>query len=140
MATAVSARSDASSRSHFACIRCAERKVKCDRLQPCSACTKHNKECIFNPSKPPRKRIRRVKVQSLVEQLSFYEGLLLKNGIISTNVPNTTCTNGQFTQSDTSRLKVLQPQTPASLEELPGGDISGATSSHGYVPSTYVEK
>ncbi|KAL7796374.1 mitogen-activated protein kinase [Trichoderma afarasin] len=46
------------SRPTFACVRCAGRKVKCDRHIPCTACVKHGAECVFQPPPPPRRRRR----------------------------------------------------------------------------------
>ncbi|KAE8379202.1 fungal-specific transcription factor domain-containing protein [Aspergillus bertholletiae] len=40
------------------CVVCARRKVRCDRNDPCSACTKHGVECIFPTHLPPRRRKR----------------------------------------------------------------------------------
>jgi hypothetical protein len=78
-----------SSRPTFACIRCAERKVKCDRQRPCSTCTKHNADCVFNATKSPRKKHKRVKVQVLADRLHQYEALLQKHGIDQNELLNT---------------------------------------------------
>lgn len=51
--------SDTPTRPSCSCIRCADRKVKCDRQIPCGACIKHEAECIYDPTQPPRKRQRR---------------------------------------------------------------------------------
>jgi hypothetical protein len=75
-------------RPTFSCVRCAERKVKCDREKPCSACTKHNIDCVFNTTKPPRKKHKRIKVQVLVDRLNQYESLLEKHGIDRDELPN----------------------------------------------------
>jgi hypothetical protein len=68
-------------RPTFSCIRCAERKVKCDRQKPCNGCVKHNVDCIYNATKPPRTKQKRIKVQVLADRLSQYEALLAKHGI-----------------------------------------------------------
>ena len=42
------------------CERCSIRKVKCDRQQPkCSACDRHNAECLYQVLPPPRRKKRR---------------------------------------------------------------------------------
>lgn len=76
-------------RPTFACIRCADRKVKCDRQSPCSNCVKHNIECLYNPSHPTRKRQKRVKDQILTDRLQYYEALLKDKGIDPTKLPDT---------------------------------------------------
>ncbi|KPI44268.1 putative transcriptional regulatory protein [Cyphellophora attinorum] len=64
----------------FACVRCSERKVKCDRQEPCVACVRHSAECIFKAPKPPRRR-KNYSKEETVEQLKRYETLLRVNGI-----------------------------------------------------------
>jgi hypothetical protein len=75
-------------RPTFSCIRCAERKVKCDRQKPCGACVKHNVDCNFHASKPPRKKAKRVKVQVLADRLNQYEALLQRHGIDRSELPD----------------------------------------------------
>ncbi|KAL8871042.1 MAG: hypothetical protein Q9174_003045 [Haloplaca sp. 1 TL-2023] len=64
----------------FACVRCAERKVKCDRQDPCHSCIKHNAQCIFRAPKPSRRR-KVVKDALLDERLKRYEAVLVEKGI-----------------------------------------------------------
>ena len=43
----------------FSCLRCFERKVKCDKTHPCANCVKSNVDCHFRiPSAPRRKKKR----------------------------------------------------------------------------------
>lgn len=43
----------------FSCLRCFERKVKCDKNHPCANCVKSNVDCVFRiPSAPRRKKKR----------------------------------------------------------------------------------
>lgn len=69
------------------CVTCRRRKVKCDKKQPCSNCTRAKIECIFpGPGRAPRKsrkppdgelmdRLRRLEgvVQSLNAQVEEHE-------------------------------------------------------------------
>lgn len=89
MVTPVYSSSSNSSRPTYSCIRCADRKVKCDRERPCSACVKHKVECVFNPSQPAGKRRKRVKVQILADRLRHYEALLQAQGIDPGKLPDT---------------------------------------------------
>jgi hypothetical protein len=88
MTTPGSASSSLSSRSSYACTRCADRKVKCDRQKPCSACVKHNAHCNFNPIQPSRPRHKRVKVKALTDRLRHYEALLQERGIEDHSAPS----------------------------------------------------
>jgi hypothetical protein len=87
METATSGIAKTSTRPTFSCVRCAERKVKCDRQKPCGACVKHNVDCVFQVSKPPRKKAKRVKVQVLADRLNQYEALLQRHGIDRSELP-----------------------------------------------------
>lgn len=42
----------------YSCVVCHNRKVKCNRKEPCSNCAKANIECIYHPPPPPRRRKR----------------------------------------------------------------------------------
>jgi hypothetical protein len=113
-ATAISSTINPPSRITFACIRCAERKVKCDRQRPCSACTKHNAECVFNDTKPTRKRQRRVKVQALADRLNQYEALLQEHGIDTKQLPGSTDSVLPSYLNDTGSRASLSNETASS--------------------------
>jgi hypothetical protein len=122
MAATVSPLPKTSTRLTFSCIRCAERKVKCDRQRPCSACTKHNAECVFNASKPPRRKQKRVKVQVLSDRLNQYEALLHKHGIDRSELPDFAAPLRYSSQKvpATARLDETQLQTPPFVEPETG--------------------
>ena len=63
-----------------ACILCARRKVKCDRLKQCSNCQRAKVECAYQPPAPSRPRKRPVD-DELVLRLQHYEDLLRKHNI-----------------------------------------------------------
>lgn len=50
--------SPAASSKSYSCVICYQRKVKCDRQDPCSNCAKSRAECIYRPPPPPRRRKR----------------------------------------------------------------------------------
>ena len=147
MAATASPSTNIPSRTTFACIRCAERKVKCDRQKPsCSACTKHKAECIFNTSKPPRKRHKRVKVQFLADRLNQYEALLQEHGIDTSKLSGSI---GSGLPSRSSHITVadqkdVQLQTPSSLESEPSREpdrnINPVPQLPGQVQFKFVEK
>ncbi|ETS77901.1 hypothetical protein PFICI_09963 [Pestalotiopsis fici W106-1] len=87
----------------YACIRCAARKVKCDRNSPCAACTRHQVECVFNLAHPPRNRHKRGQQQALKDRIKQYEALLLEKGIDPERLPDTSSDHGApstFTRLD----------------------------------------
>ncbi|KAJ9614406.1 hypothetical protein H2200_002542 [Cladophialophora chaetospira] len=65
----------------FSCIRCFERKVKCDKQIPCSNCAKSKVECIFRTPPAPRRRKKRTQEDLLLARLKKCEELLKSNGI-----------------------------------------------------------
>ena len=67
------------SRAH-ACVLCQQRKVKCSRETPCSACIKSRVECVYRDPAPPRRRKRR-SPEDILAKLKRYEELLQKAGV-----------------------------------------------------------
>lgn len=64
----------------YACLTCRERKIKCDRHNPCSDCVKAMRSCSFIP--PTRGKRTRTKVlkEGLHAKLRRYEELLKSYG------------------------------------------------------------
>ncbi len=77
--------SGSSSKGH-ACVLCQQRKVKCDRTVPCSACTKSRVECVYRDLAPPRRRKRRTPEDLLIAKVKRYEELLKNAGVKVDNV------------------------------------------------------
>ncbi|KAI9810456.1 MAG: hypothetical protein M1827_006232 [Pycnora praestabilis] len=65
----------------YSCVLCAQRKVKCDRRDPCSACIKSRVTCIFIDPAAPRRRKRKAPEVSLLARLKRYEELLKNYGV-----------------------------------------------------------
>ena len=130
------------SRPTFACIRCAERKVKCDRQRPCSACVNHKVDCVFQPPRPPQRRHRHAKNQILTDRLRYYETLLQEQGIDPSKLPDTPGPDLQHRLSQTVRVapKEFQMQTPSSIESEASGGVSKTQVIHGQGRSMFVDK
>jgi hypothetical protein len=65
----------------FSCIRCFERKVKCDKQSPCSNCVKARIECVFRVPPVARRRKKRTNEEILLARLRKCEELLKSKGI-----------------------------------------------------------
>ena len=65
----------------FSCIRCFERKVKCDKQNPCSNCVKSRVDCVFRIPPAPRRRKKRPQEDVLLERLRKCEELLKSKGL-----------------------------------------------------------
>lgn len=130
------------SRPTYSCIRCADRKVKCDRQRPCSACVKHNVDCVFNHLPPPRKRHKRIKDQILTDRLRHYEALLREQGIDPSKVPHTPDPEPRRRSSHTVPVvpEEFQLQTPSSTESEPSRCINKTQVVHGQGRFKFVDK
>jgi hypothetical protein len=64
----------------LACVRCQQRKVKCDRKYPCSNCTKSRKQCE-QPAPVLHRRKKRFPERELLDRIRSYEDLLSQNRI-----------------------------------------------------------
>jgi hypothetical protein len=69
-----------STRKH-SCDICARRKVKCDRLSPCSNCSKAESECVYGTPVPSQRHRKRPADEDLLSKLREYEQLLQKNNV-----------------------------------------------------------
>jgi Fungal Zn(2)-Cys(6) binuclear cluster domain len=65
----------------LACVRCQQRKVKCDRRFPCSHCTTSRTQCVPSTLTPRTRRKRRFPERELLERLRKYEDILRQNNI-----------------------------------------------------------
>jgi hypothetical protein len=63
------------------CNRCQQRKVKCDRLNPCCNCVRAHVECLQAGVPPPRKKRRRFPQEELLARLRRYEEHLRCHGV-----------------------------------------------------------
>jgi hypothetical protein len=102
-------------RASFACVRCTARKVKCDKLIPCSACNRHSAECIFRKPDPPRRKRKTVPVDELADRLQRYEALLREKGVDIDQVP----------EEDTTTMK---PQSEPVHQQVPTASSPQVTS------------
>jgi hypothetical protein len=66
----------------YSCISCKQRKVKCNRTDPCSTCIRIHAECIYRAPAPPKRRKRSANDDDLLNRLNRYEQLLLDYGSI----------------------------------------------------------
>jgi len=58
------------------CVLCQQRKVKCDRLIPCTSCKRHRVECVPSTPALPRRRKRKLREDELRAKAAKYEEIL----------------------------------------------------------------
>lgn len=63
------------------CLRCQQRKAKCDRNKPCSNCVKGRVECVSPNTDLPRPRKKRFAEAELLARLRRYEAYFKENGL-----------------------------------------------------------
>lgn len=71
------------------CVTCRKRKVKCDKLHPCSNCTRAHIECVFpTPGRAPRKarKVSDTRDVELLARLRRLEGVVKGLGVEVSNV------------------------------------------------------
>ena len=110
----------------FSCIRCFERKVKCDKQNPCSNCVKSRIECIFRVPPAPRRRKKRTHEELLLTRLKKCEDLLKSRGIDidgPESLARTTTDPKQqerplFTHQNSQQISPDAPTSSTSPEDL----------------------
>ena len=127
----------------YACVRCSDRKVRCDRQSPCSACVRHNVQCVFRAPLPPRRRKKRVESDILKDKLKHYEALFQRLGLDPNGLPNTSEAQESRTISGSGIAgteDLLRLPTPASTTTELERRITTSQLLHGQGKSKFVDK
>lgn len=94
------------------CVTCRKRKVRCDKVHPCTNCTRAHTECIFPaPGRAPRK-VRKLgdgKDKELLERLRRLEGVVKGMGVDIPGDGSVGLNNAPLSTSDNSVGGVEQP-------------------------------
>ena len=99
----------------YACSLCARRKVKCNRLVPCSNCQKSRQECVYESPALHRPR-KRAADEDLLARLANYEELMKKHEIDFSQHANTWVSSGLETKIIETKIKDLDVgESPASI-------------------------
>ena len=126
------------------CQRCAVRKTKCDKQQPCGACLRHNAECEYRSLSRPRRRKRIDRTDLLAKRLEQYERLLHQKEVDPGSSPKASGNNtsplatsrGHTTDKDTLLLKKPNHSNAHPLSALPQDQVLV----HDQGRSKYVDK
>lgn len=81
--TSASASASASLRS---CHVCHHRKVRCDKKQPCTPCSRSGKACTYPPAGQPVRRPRKTTMADVASRISQLEKSLVSSGTAGTSV------------------------------------------------------
>ncbi|KAM0455033.1 hypothetical protein ACHAPV_007920 [Trichoderma viride] len=105
--------------SRYSCVSCARRKVKCDKLSPCSTCSKSQVACIYRDPVPSQRYRKRVTQRDLLSKIQELETILHSN-----RIPFEALDNSWISSQWEERL-VQSPQTQAgSIETATTAEIS----------------
>ena len=63
------------------CVRCARRKSKCDKANPCSGCSKAQVACLYRAPVPSQRHRRRLTQRDLLSKIQELETLLQNHSI-----------------------------------------------------------
>ncbi|VTO92923.1 unnamed protein product [Fusarium graminearum] len=97
-----------------ACTVCARRKVKCDRLEPCSNCQKAQTQCSYEAPPPPKPR-KRAADEELLARLAQYEELMRNNGIDYTHHANVWVSPASGTKPERDTSADVDSPAPTEL-------------------------
>ncbi|PGH26399.1 hypothetical protein AJ80_01897 [Polytolypa hystricis UAMH7299] len=104
----------------LACVLCQQRKVRCDRKNPCSNCIKAKVDCVTLPVAPRRRR-RRPPEKDLLDRLKKYEDLLKQHGVQFEPMSGSSGGGGGTSaQKETDLL--LQGTRTSALQETSDGE------------------
>ena len=98
------------------CIRCFKRKVRCDKKQPCTACVRHNVDCVPRAPNIPRLIKGRTREEALVRRIQLYEALLRKSGVEISTLSADPSSVTQEASGSTSELVGPNISHPSSVE------------------------
>ena len=102
------------------CVLCQQRKVKCNRQDPCSACIRSQLECTFRAPAPPQRRKRRLPESDLLERLKRYEDLLKSLGV---KIDHSDDGNAEISPNRSGpRVPALEPMVVDSRHVFPHAD------------------
>lgn len=64
----------------YSCLPCRQRKVKCDRIDPCTHCIKSGKQCSFIPPVRGKRKVLKPRKEGTHARLRRYEAMLKSLG------------------------------------------------------------
>jgi hypothetical protein len=91
-------------RNQNSCLACAQRKVKCDKLSPCSSCSKSKAACIYRTPAPSQRHRKQLTQGDLLSKIQELEALLHSNSISFNPLGNS------WIQSPWQKQLVASPQ------------------------------
>ncbi|KAL6894970.1 hypothetical protein GGI43DRAFT_124645 [Trichoderma evansii] len=119
--------------SRYSCATCARRKVKCDKLSPCSSCSKSQVACIYRDPVPSQRYRKRVTQRDLLSKIQELETILHSNRIPFEALDNSWISSHweeRLAQSPQTQIDFVETATRAevSSQAQSAEDLSQSTS------------
>lgn len=112
------------SKNSYSCVACARRKVKCDRLKPCSSCSKSQAACIYRAPVPSQRHRKRLTQGELLSKIQELESALHSHGIPFDALGNS------WIRSPWEEKLAGSPQGQASPESMSSVETAIAAEAH----------
>jgi Fungal Zn(2)-Cys(6) binuclear cluster domain len=113
----------------YACVTCVQRKVKCDKLRPCTACSKSQLQCKYRSTPPPQRRKRKLETpnHTLLERLRAHEATLQRAGLPFDAFDSFDAANGGADVRIEAEADTTDNLRPRSLPPAPKESSSSVT-------------
>lgn len=100
------------------CNGCNRKKIRCDKNDPCSACTRAGRPCVFPPQGPRIRRTKKTIIAEMSSRLADLEKTLAQTKEISRtpSVAGDTISNSPLPQTKSSSYS--SPLTDGSREDV----------------------
>ena len=95
--------------NQFSCLNCSRRKVKCDKLSPCSSCSKTNAKCVYRPPPPSQRHRKRLTHGDLLCKIRELESLLTNHNVSYEPLDNSWIQSSWETKLEPARSSGAQP-------------------------------
>ncbi|KAJ5738822.1 hypothetical protein N7493_001977 [Penicillium malachiteum] len=101
------------------CLRCHERKVRCDREHPCGRCIQANVECLFPENKRAPRKLNRPPVATILSQLRHLEQEVkrLQGSSDANDNASTSRTRVYHGETQHAHMAVQLPETPTLIND-----------------------
>ena len=125
------------------CQRCAVRKIRCDKQQPCAACVKADARCEPRVVRPPRRKRGLNRNEILSGRLAQYEKLLQQKDVGPVGLTRTPGHNASSLTTN-GTVSTTKERSPSQAPDVPPAQPLGVGSRpqllHDKGRSKYIDK
>ena len=124
--TATSGSAHAPQQHALSCTHCRQRKIKCDKIHPCSPCSRSNLHCVFPERvRHPKKKKNGAKAanEELLQRLSRMEDLIEKMKVEGKDING--ARTSETRDSASPRIPYLNREASEGSRSQDGGSPSG---------------